>query len=121
MDANVLPKGHIIGWAPPPKSTAESASATQPLSKSAKKNAKRREKKAEKKEMPEDWEVEEEEGGGNIPSTVKDIRPSANETVGADHTQNNPNWAIAPDPERDSTTVISSEDTLVSEVKKMTL
>lgn len=122
MDANTLPKGHIIGWAPP---SAESASAAKPLSKSAKKNAKRREKKAEKKEVPEDWE-EEEEGDGSIPSTVKGVRangsaPSTKENVGSDHKQDTPNWAAAPDTECDPTTVGSSEDKLASAVKKLAL
>jgi partner of Y14 and mago protein len=123
MDATALPKGHIIGWA---QSTAESASTAKPLSKSAKKNAKRREKKAEKKEVPEDWEEDEEEGGGSTPSTVKDVQanghaPSTKETVGADRAQDIPHWAAAPDPERDPTTVESSEDILAAEVKKMAL
>ncbi|KAG5637836.1 hypothetical protein H0H81_003041 [Sphagnurus paluster] len=62
MDATALPKGHIIGWAPPPQSTAVSGSA-KPLSKSAKKNAKRREKKEEKKKenVPDNWEEDEED------------------------------------------------------------
>ncbi|EAU84726.1 hypothetical protein CC1G_00245 [Coprinopsis cinerea okayama7 len=41
-DANKLPKGHIIGWAPP---TASETSTSKPMSKGAKKNAKRKEKK----------------------------------------------------------------------------
>jgi partner of Y14 and mago len=119
MDANTLPKGHIIGWAPPPK---PSVVTEKPLSKSAKKNAKRREKKAEKKEVPEDWEEEEEESR-SIPSTAKRAQangdvPSAKETVGADRTQDNPKWAVA---ECDSTPMKSTDDTLVSEVEKMTL
>ncbi|KAJ7283722.1 hypothetical protein C8J57DRAFT_743016 [Mycena rebaudengoi] len=52
LDANALPKGHIIGWAPPPSSQA-SGSATKPMSKSAKKNAKRREKK---ESVADNWE-----------------------------------------------------------------
>ncbi|KAF8076312.1 hypothetical protein FPV67DRAFT_1664593 [Lyophyllum atratum] len=63
MDATALPKGHIIGWAPPTQSTATSASA-KPMSKSAKKNAKRREKKGDEKkqDVPDNWEDEDEEG-----------------------------------------------------------
>ncbi|KAF5387848.1 hypothetical protein D9615_000350 [Tricholomella constricta] len=60
MDANTLPKGHIIGWAPPPQSTAASGFA-KPMSKSAKKNAKRREKKAEQTSVPDNWEDDDEE------------------------------------------------------------
>ena len=66
MDMNTLPKGHIIGWVPPPTRTSTSA-----LSQSAKKNAKRKEKKEKerngkideggKKEeevVPENWDDE---------------------------------------------------------------
>jgi len=119
MDVNVLPKGHIIGWAPQP--TAESAS--KPMSKSAKKNAKRRDKKTEKKEVPEDWEEEEDE---SIPSTVKGVQTnggvsSTKEPVEADRTQETLSWAAAPDPECKATTAISTEDTLAAEVQKMGL
>ncbi|KAG5343073.1 hypothetical protein E4T56_gene16349 [Termitomyces sp. T112] len=58
MDANVLPKGHIIGWSPPPQPAASDA---KPMSKAAKKNAKRREakKEAKKEEVPENWDDDE--------------------------------------------------------------
>ncbi|TFK43601.1 hypothetical protein BDQ12DRAFT_731599 [Crucibulum laeve] len=63
MDSNVLPKGHIIGWAPPPTSNTASSS-TKPLSKSAKKNAKRKEKRETQKEtVPDNWD-DEDEGNG---------------------------------------------------------
>lgn len=122
MDANTLPKGHIIGWAPPPKATPETA---KPLSKSAKKNAKRREKKAEKKEVPEDWEEEGDSDEG-ASSTAKDVQAngdasSTGKIVGADHTQVTLNSAAAPNLQRDSTAATSSEDVLASAVKKMTL
>ena len=56
-EVNQLPKGHIIGWAPP---SSASPSVTKPLSKSQKKNAKRKEKKkegtAEESAVPENWE-----------------------------------------------------------------
>lgn len=61
MDANALPKGHIIGWAPPP-SAAEANEPAKSMTKSAKKNAKRKEKKAESKKpqteevVPESWD-----------------------------------------------------------------
>ncbi|KAJ7591155.1 hypothetical protein C8J56DRAFT_887579 [Mycena floridula] len=63
MDSNALPKGHIIGWAPPPKSSVPDSS-TKPLSKSAKKNAKRKEKRDEKPKVEavqENWEDDAEE------------------------------------------------------------
>ncbi|KAJ8502442.1 hypothetical protein ONZ45_g11756 [Pleurotus djamor] len=85
MDAMALPKGHIVGWAPPSntasksggsanafpalgQSTASSsASSTKPLSKAAKKNAKRKEKRGEQKAAPEpvkdNWDDEDEDAG----------------------------------------------------------
>ncbi|KAF9569035.1 hypothetical protein CPC08DRAFT_739448 [Agrocybe pediades] len=59
MDANALPKGHIIGWAPPPTSTASSAAnGAKPMSKAAKKNAKRKEKREkEKADGPDEEET----------------------------------------------------------------
>jgi len=116
MDATALPKGHIIGWAPPPKSTAESAA--KPLSKSAKKNAKRREKKAEKKEVPVDWEEEAEE---ETPSAVHANGHAPKETVEANPTQDTPNSAIAPETDRNPAAVKSGGDTLATEIKKMVL
>jgi len=69
MDANALPKGHIIGWVPP-------SSPPKPLSKSAKKNAKRKEKREEKKAnsaidtiVRDDWEDDDEEEQPVIPQT----------------------------------------------------
>lgn len=68
MDRTALPKGHIIGWAPPPTSTATSAKSTAGLSKSAKKNAKRKEKKEAQKteeitKVKDSWEDDDEEEG----------------------------------------------------------
>jgi len=69
MDANALPKGHIIGWVPP-------SSAPKPLSKSAKKNAKRKEKREEKKNSAVDttvrdnWEDDDEEEQPVVPQTL---------------------------------------------------
>ncbi|KIM46258.1 hypothetical protein M413DRAFT_441339 [Hebeloma cylindrosporum] len=64
MDTNALPKGHVIGWTPPPTSTAASGSnGTKALSKSAKKNAKRKEKREKEKPdtVPDNWDEEEDE------------------------------------------------------------
>ncbi|GJE84678.1 Mago-bind domain-containing protein [Phanerochaete sordida] len=64
MDRNTLPKGHIIGWAPP---SAAAPAVAKPLSKSAKKNAKRKEKRDEKKaddsaaKIKDSWEDEDED------------------------------------------------------------
>ncbi|KAH9482908.1 Partner of Y14 and mago [Psilocybe cubensis] len=74
MDANALPKGHIIGWAPPPTSTAASNSAGKPLSKSAKKNLKRKEKREKEKEdkadVPENWDDDDDDKP--TPTTTKE-------------------------------------------------
>ncbi|KAJ3572459.1 hypothetical protein NP233_g3061 [Leucocoprinus birnbaumii] len=64
MDANALPKGHIIGWIAP----SSASQPAKPLSKSAKKNAKRKEKREEKKAnattdepVRDNWEDEDED------------------------------------------------------------
>ncbi|TFK28804.1 hypothetical protein FA15DRAFT_633265 [Coprinopsis marcescibilis] len=64
MDANHLPKGHIIGWTPP--TIADALITSKPMSKGAKKNAKRKEKKdkervksVSKDEVPDNWEDDE--------------------------------------------------------------
>ncbi|KAJ7179184.1 hypothetical protein C8R46DRAFT_1028783 [Mycena filopes] len=105
QDANALPKGHIIGWAPPPTSQA-SGSATKPLSKSAKKNAKRREKKEDKKDetVADNWEDDEEAsstaaGTASPDATSPDPTPEQKRgprfSSGSAHTPENPNWAAA--------------------------
>lgn len=67
MDATALPKGHIIGWAPPPKPTA-TPNPTAGMSKSAKKNAKRKEKREaqradESPKVKDNWEDDDEDEG----------------------------------------------------------
>ncbi|KAJ7744511.1 hypothetical protein DFH07DRAFT_963730 [Mycena maculata] len=100
QDANALPKGHIIGWAPPPTSPA-SGSATKPLSKSAKKNAKRREKKEEKKEdvVAENWEDDDEPSNATAAGTASannsEAKKAPTSNSGSAHTPENPNWAAA--------------------------
>ncbi|THH33783.1 hypothetical protein EUX98_g422 [Antrodiella citrinella] len=65
MDAHTLPKGHVIGWTPPPTTSASTSSAK---SKSAKKNEKRKEKRKEKAEeavtVKDNWEDEDEDEAG---------------------------------------------------------
>ncbi|KAF8897469.1 hypothetical protein BD779DRAFT_1667444 [Infundibulicybe gibba] len=80
MDATSLPKGHIIGWAPPPTSNAAAGAGTKPLSKSAKKNAKRKEKREEKKEepVPENWDDDEQDVGSNIPDGKTEAKVEIN-------------------------------------------
>ncbi|KAJ7179924.1 hypothetical protein C8R43DRAFT_1117268 [Mycena crocata] len=99
QDANTLPKGHIIGWAPPPTSQA-SGSAAKPLSKSAKKNAKRREKKDEKKDeaVADNWEDDEDASGTTSPNSTSPPQKQAPRTSsGGAHSSENPNWAAAVD------------------------
>ncbi|KAF8913836.1 hypothetical protein CPB84DRAFT_1956651 [Gymnopilus junonius] len=93
MDVNSLPKGHIIGWAPPLTSTASSSNSTTPMSKSAKKNAKRKEKREKEKEkVPDDWE--DDEDNSNPPASsatnadttsTKEVstKPASDNTKGA--------------------------------------
>ncbi|KAJ7276329.1 hypothetical protein B0H12DRAFT_1004965 [Mycena haematopus] len=101
LDANALPKGHIIGWAPPPTSQA-SGSATKPVSKSAKKNAKRRgNKKDDKKDaVSENWEDDDESPSPTTataqPSAGVDQKKAPRSSSGSGHTPENPNWADAP-------------------------
>ncbi|KAJ7700016.1 hypothetical protein B0H17DRAFT_1048242 [Mycena rosella] len=101
QDANALPKGHIIGWAPPPTSQA-SGSTGKPLSKSAKKNAKRREKKEDKKDeaVADNWEDEEEEpaaGTASSNSGTPAQKSAPTSSSGSTHSPENPNWAAAVD------------------------
>ncbi|KAJ6539276.1 hypothetical protein B0H19DRAFT_961478 [Mycena capillaripes] len=100
QDANALPKGHIIGWAPPPTSQA-SGSATKPMSKSAKKNAKRREKKEEKKEeaVADNWEDDDDAPTATASQTsgAAEQKKAPRSSSGSTHTPENPNWADAPD------------------------
>ena len=64
MDSRALPKGHIIGWAPPSSGTNNTASKSSgTMSKSQKKNEKRKEKKKADiaKKIQENWEDDPEE------------------------------------------------------------
>ncbi|KAL7282106.1 hypothetical protein ACG7TL_003575 [Trametes sanguinea] len=95
MDANSLPKGHIIGWAPPPQAAVPPASKAG-LTKAQKKNEKRKEKRKEKREettkVKDSWEDDDEgeaEGTGSAASAEK--------AKSGEHTPENPNWAVAPD------------------------
>ncbi|KAJ7129759.1 hypothetical protein C8R44DRAFT_777593 [Mycena epipterygia] len=102
QDANALPKGHIIGWAPPPSSQA-SGSTAKPLSKSAKKNAKRREKKEDKKDdvVADNWEDDEDAPSASATASSNASAPAQKKaprtSSGSAHTPENPNWAAAVD------------------------
>jgi len=75
MDQIALPKGHIIGWTPPPASSAPKPKATAtstsssgaPLSKNAKKRQKQREKKSET--VKDNWEDDDEGEEERLAST----------------------------------------------------
>lgn len=88
MDSNKLPKGHIIGWAPPPAAAAPKAGAA--LSKSAKKNAKRKEKREEKKtsdvadKIKDSWEDDDEEDVA--PTQEKKEKEAGDVTKGSEET-----------------------------------
>jgi len=90
MDQTALPKGHIVGWAPP---SAASPKPAAPLSKSAKKNEKRKEKRKEKKDEPvkvkDNWEDEDEDE-----EKGKDATGEESKAKGV-HTAESPNWAAA--------------------------
>ncbi|PPQ71772.1 hypothetical protein CVT26_007606 [Gymnopilus dilepis] len=96
MDANALPKGHIIGWAPPPTGTASSgANGAKPMTKSAKKNAKRKEKrekeKAEAADVPDDWDDDEDLAKPSTApaATAKADSPSTKDAVKSTENANN--------------------------------
>ncbi|KAI0771849.1 hypothetical protein BD413DRAFT_546562 [Trametes elegans] len=96
MDATALPKGHIIGWAPPSQAAAAPASKAA-LSKAQKKNEKRKEKRKEKREetqVKDNWEDDDEgEAEGGSPA----LSASAGKAEEGAHTPETPNWAAAPD------------------------
>jgi partner of Y14 and mago len=121
MDSNALPKGHIIGWTPPPSITKPGVvSGSAPLSKNAKKRQKQKEKKAGA--VKDNWEDEDEEGQAvNVaPAATK---KTASPTSGASesgkgssgtHTPDRPNWALAPSREKDD-----EADALANELEKL--
>ncbi|KAI0650002.1 hypothetical protein C8Q79DRAFT_941873 [Trametes meyenii] len=104
MDANTLPKGHVIGWTPPTQTAVPTASKAG-LSKAQKKNEKRKEKRKEKREEPakvkDNWDDDEEEGDADDGSAPAG---GAKTKEGGEHTPENPNWAAAPDPKKDAGT-----------------
>ena len=64
MDTRALPKGHIIGWAPPSSTTNNTGDKSSgAMSKSQKKNEKRKEKKKADiaKKIQENWEDDDED------------------------------------------------------------
>ncbi|KAF7332184.1 RNA binding protein [Mycena kentingensis (nom. inval.)] len=111
-DANQLPKGHIIGWTPPPQSSAAPSKPLSKLSKSAKKNAKRRENKKKEVEeaVAENWEDDDaDDQVASAPTTSArtpvSVTSDASSTA---HTPEKPNWAAA-----------ASEETLTRDMDKL--
>lgn len=121
MDSNVLPKGHIIGWTPPPSATKSGAgSGSAPLSKNAKKRQKQKAKKAEA--VSGDWEDEDEDGQVATPpaatketASITNAASEAGKGSSGTHTPDRPNWAAAPAPEKKD----DSADGLASELEKL--
>lgn len=103
MDANTLPKGHIIGWAPPPQAATPPASKAG-MSKAQKKNEKRKEKRKEKKEESEkvkdSWEDEDE--GEAVAEQEKAASGTTSPQREGVHTADKPNWAVASGSKQDT-------------------
>ncbi|KAK0486895.1 hypothetical protein EDD18DRAFT_1082058 [Armillaria luteobubalina] len=112
MDATALPKGHIVGWAPPP-STSTSGAGDKPLSKSAKKNAKRKEKREEKKNeiIKDNWEDDDE---GDTPVKETTTKTSAMTSS----TANSPGETV-PSTTTTTMTQSTSTDALASRLEQL--
>jgi partner of Y14 and mago protein len=121
MDTNALPKGHIIGWTPPPAATKPGAgSGSAPLSKNAKKRQKQKEKKAEA--IKDNWEDEDEgvkgeEEAASMKKTTSTSRAASEAGKGSSgtHTPDRPNWAAAPTSEKTD----DGADGLTSKLEKL--
>jgi partner of Y14 and mago protein len=75
-EARALPKGHIVGWTPPPNKPSGSATSGEgTLNKNAKKRSRKKKKDAEVEEVPDNWE-------DNDDATGKD-KADADESVTA--------------------------------------
>lgn len=126
MDANSLPKGHIIGWAPPPSATkpgaaSGSGSGTAGLSKNAKKRQKQREKKAEALVVKDNWDDEEEERaneaapGSAIKPTSTTITSDADNGSGGVQTSDQSNQAASAEADKKD----EATDELASEIERL--
>ena len=97
-DVNALPKGHIIGWAPPPQAAPAAPASKAGLSKAQKKNEKRKEKRKEKatdsEKVKDSWEDDDEGEAEGTKAAAKEGSSIKREGV---HTTDQPNWAAAPD------------------------
>ncbi|KAH8106197.1 hypothetical protein BXZ70DRAFT_918584 [Cristinia sonorae] len=107
-EATALPKGHIIGWMPPPSTSAASSAKT----KAAKKNEKRKEKRkaekgadsAEVTKVKDDWEDDDEEEGSGAKGS------GSGSGDGVANSASKPNRAEAPDTKESKGARSSAED-----------
>lgn len=96
MDSTALPKGHIIGWTPPPTSQPPTVlpASTAGMSKAQKKNEKRKEKRKEKRDEPtkvkDSWEDEDEDGKEQEAKSAAEAKES-----GAPRTKTDPADGLA--------------------------
>ena len=116
MDANALPKGHIIGWTPPPAAHGPGAGSAT-LSKNAKKRQKQREKKAEA--VKDNWDDDDEPlkspdtSPGPLAAVAKtDVASDSAKSSTGTHTPEKPNWAAAP-------TTSQDEEGLANKLEKL--
>ncbi|THV08629.1 hypothetical protein K435DRAFT_959168 [Dendrothele bispora CBS 962.96] len=102
MDANTLPKGHIIGWVAPSAAASKEGQGSKPMSKSAKKNAKRKEKREEKKNeiIKDSWEDDDDDAS---PPPKKAQPKSASTPSNEAQTVDASNSADTSDPKTSST------------------
>ncbi|KAI0723402.1 hypothetical protein C8Q76DRAFT_722735 [Earliella scabrosa] len=116
MDANSLPKGHIIGWTPPAQTAAAAPASKAGMSKAQKKNEKRKEKRKEKKDagpekVKDNWDDDEEdEAEGAKVAAAPAVKREGT------HTEEQPNWAVAPDAKKDAG---SGADALADKLDKL--
>lgn len=105
VDSRALPKGHILGWAPPGTAAPEKS---QPQSKSAKKNEKRREKRKEKRQevVRENWDSE-----GDEEDTTADPAQAADSTTSPQEQHN----------QEEEPTAESGVDAVVDKLGKLTV
>jgi len=87
LDARQLPKGHIIGWAPPPTSASSTSGKTTgtTLSKSQKKNQKRKEKRENdvSKKIKDSWEDDDDDEDDGIDAGNKGDKASTPSEAGS--------------------------------------
>lgn len=115
MDTNALPKGHIIGWTPPPPASKPGAGpASAPLSKNAKKRQNQKKKKVEA--VKDNWEDEDEEGQVAKTTSATNTASEVGKGNSGTHTPDRQNRVAAP-----SLDTNDGADGLASELEKLEL